>query len=318
MIMLLGKSPALLEVTNAAGLIAATDVTALIHGESGSGKELLARSIHAGSRRSRQPFVTVNCATLASSSAESQLFGHVEGAFASATSDHDGYIQQAAGGTLFLDEVADLPVEVQAKLLQLLESGEIVPLGAADPVQIDLRIVAATSKDLQQEVAAGNLREDLFYRINVVHIHIPALRERKEDILWFARRFLDQYMEEHPGERKSIERGTEQLLLHQSWPGNLRQLKHCIERACVLSPHDVLSTNSLLSDQLPLSDSGDVDVDQPEASLSSHLRGLERDYIIKTLNQNHWQIAATAKALDISRKHLWEKTKKLGISEGMR
>ena len=299
--------------------LAQKQTTVLITGESGVGKEHVARLMHQLSNSNPDgPFIAVNCAALTESLLEAELFGYEKGAFTGASRTKKGVFEQANGGTLLLDEVGDMPASMQAKLLRVLQERVVIRVGGEAEIPIDVRLICATNRDLRAMVESGQMREDLYYRINVVHIHIPPLRERKEDILWFARRFLNQYVEEHPGEIKTIARSTEQLLLHQSWLGNLRQLKHCIERACVLSPTEELMPQVLLSDQLPGANAEDQETDQSEASLSTHLQSLERDYIVKTLNNHNWQITETAKALDISRKNLWEKMKKLDIRENAR
>lgn len=315
----LGVSATMRVIENNLQNLAQNQTTVLITGESGVGKEHVARLIHQLSHGDPDsPFVAVNCAALTESLLEAELFGYEKGAFTGAVRTKKGVFEQADGGTLLLDEVGDMPVSMQAKLLRVLQERVVVRVGGETTIPIQVRLICATNKDLRSLVESGQMREDLYYRINVVHIHIPALRERKEDILWFTQRFLEQYMEEHPGERRSIERSTEQLLFHQPWMGNLRQLKHCIERACVLSPKEVLTPQLLLSDQLPGTGPEGNEHDLLEPSLSSHLQNLERDYILKALDKHNWQITETAKALAISRKNLWEKMKKLDIREDAR
>lgn len=299
--------------------LAQKKTTVLITGESGVGKEHVARLIHQLSDQDpSRPFIAVNCAALSESLLEAELFGYEKGAFTGATRTKPGVFEQANGGTLMLDEVGDMPPSMQAKLLRVLQERVIVRVGGETEIPVAVRLICATNKDLREMVKSGQMREDLYYRINVIHIHIPALRERKEDILWFTQLFLDQYLKEHPGERKQIDRSAEQLLLHQHWAGNLRQLKHCIERACILSKQELLTPKDLFSEQLSTSDLHDNDIDQSEEPLSAHLQSLEREYILKTLNNHNWQIGETAKALDISRKNLWEKMKKLDIHEETR
>jgi DNA-binding NtrC family response regulator len=310
MIMLLGKSPALLEVTNAAGLIAATDVTALIHGESGSGKESLARSIHAGSRRSRQPFIAVNCSALSSTSAESQLFGHVEGAFVSAVSDHDGYVQQAGGGTLFLDEVAELPAAVQAKLLNLLESGEVLPLGAADPVKMDVRIVAATSKDLQQEVAAGKLREDLFYRLNVVPLNMPPLRERLGDLSALLTHFSRESADRYGLKEVRFSKASLSQLRKYDWPGNVQELSNLCERVVLLLPGKEITPHNLPQEFQQRATTSAI-VELPATGLV--LADLEKNLIQQALERTAGNRSRAARLLGISRDTLLYRLRKFSL-----
>jgi len=312
----LGVSGPMRIIENNLRHLAKKQTSVLITGESGVGKEHVARLIHQLSKSDPDsPFIAVNCAALSESLLEAELFGYEKGAFTGASRTKKGVFEQANGGTLLLDEVGDMPASMQAKLLRVLQERVVVRVGGEMEIPIQVRLLCATNKDLRAMVESGQIREDLYYRINVVHIHIPALRERSEDILWFTRLFLNQYMEEHPGERKSIDRSTEQLLLHQPWFGNLRQLKHCIERACVLSPMEVLAPMAIFSDQIPIEDIDNLEGFQSEVSLRSHLQHRERDYILKALNNHNWQITETAKALDISRKNLWEKMKKLDIRE---
>lgn len=312
----LGISRSMRIIENNLKTLAQKQTTVLITGESGVGKEHVARLIHrlSGSDPHR-PFIAINCAALSETLLEAELFGYEKGAFTGAARTKKGVFEQADGGTLMLDEVGDMPPNMQVKLLRVLQERVVVRVGGETEIGISVRLICATNKDLREMVETGRMREDLYYRINVIHFHIPPLRERREDILWFAQYFLEQYMKEHPGERKQIDRGAEQLLLHQPWQGNLRQLKHCIERACILSQQESLTAKVLLSEKIPVTDFDDaVDVHSDE-SLNTHLQNLERDHIVKVLNKHQWQIGETAKALGISRKNLWEKMKKLEINE---
>ncbi len=309
--MLLGKSPALLEVTNAASLIAAADVTAMIYGESGSGKELLARSIHAGSRRAQRPFVAVNCAALSSTLAESQLFGHVHGAFVSAVSEHEGYIQQAGGGTLFLDEVAELPIAIQAKLLHLLESGELVPLGATDPMKVDVRIIAATNKkDLQQEVAAGKLREDLFYRLNVVPLHMPPLRERLGDIAALLAHFSQESADRYGLKVVRFSKATLSQLRKYDWPGNVQELCNLCERVALLLPGKEITPQNL-PQEFQQRAATDAIVELPVTGLV--LSDLEKSLIQQALERTAGNRSRAARLLGISRDTLLYRLRKFSL-----
>ncbi len=308
--MLLGKSPALLEAVNAAGLIAATDVTAMIFGESGSGKELLARSIHSGSRRNQQPFVVVNCAALSSTLAESQLFGHLEGAFASANDDHEGYVQQANGGTIFLDEVTELPAELQAKLLNLLESGEILPLGAADPERVDVRVIAATSKDVHQEVAAGKLREDLFYRLNVVPLNMPPLRERPGDISALLAHFSQESAERYAVAAVRFSRDAVSLLRKYYWPGNVQELRNLCERMALLLPGKEVTPQNL-PQEFQQHAATDAIMELPATGLV--LSELEKNLIQQALERTAGNRSRAARLLGISRDTLLYRLRKFAL-----
>ncbi len=308
--MLLGKSPALLEVSNVAGMIAATDVTAMIYGESGSGKELLARSIHVKSPRNRRSFVTVNCAALSTTLAESQLFGHLQGAFAGAAEEHAGYIQQAVGGTLFLDEVAELPLAVQAKLLYFIESGDIVPLGAISSIRVNVRVIAATSKDLQQEVAAGRLREDLFYRLNVVPLQMPALRDRPGDISVLLAHFSQESADRYGLEVVRFNRDTLSQLRKYHWPGNVQELSNLCERLAVLLPGREITLHNL-----PLEFKQQV---TPEAAVELPAAGLvlselEKSLIQQALERTSGNRSRAARLLGISRDTLLYRLRKFAL-----
>jgi two-component system nitrogen regulation response regulator GlnG len=238
---LVGRSPALLEIFKTVGKIAARDVSVLITGESGTGKELVARAIHAASARAESPFLAVNTAAIPRELLESELFGHERGAFTGAVTARTGRFREAHRGSLFLDEIGDMPVELQAKLLRVLQSGEVTPVGARESEHVDVRIIAATHRDLDTAVREGRFREDLLYRLRVVPLHIPPLRERREDIPLLADHFVARYAEElGTGHRMLAPAALERLEAH-GWPGNVRELENSIKRALVLSSSEVLS-----------------------------------------------------------------------------
>jgi two-component system nitrogen regulation response regulator GlnG len=238
---LVGKSPALLEVFKTVGRVAARNVVVLVTGESGTGKELVARAIHAASPRAGGPFVAVNTAAIPRELLESELFGHERGAFTGAVAPRAGRFREASGGTLFLDEIGDMPVDLQAKLLRVLQSDEVTPVGGRVPERVDVRIVAATHRDLDALVAAGAFREDLLYRLRVVPIHIPPLRERREDVRVLAEHFVDRYAAELVGAPRYLSEGCLARLVRHEWPGNVRELENAIKRALVLSAGEVLT-----------------------------------------------------------------------------
>jgi two-component system nitrogen regulation response regulator GlnG len=238
---LVGSSPALLDIFKTVGKVALRNVPVLITGESGTGKELVARAIHAASPRAEQHFVAINAAAIPRELLESELFGHERGAFTGAVSARLGRFREASGGTLFLDEIGDMPIDLQAKLLRVLQSGEVIPVGGRDPVHVDVRIVTATHRDLDAAVKDGSFREDLLYRLRVVPIHIPSLRERKDDIRTLAEHFVERYGAELAEGRVALADATIAHLESHSWPGNVRELENAIKRALVLSTSKVLS-----------------------------------------------------------------------------
>jgi two-component system nitrogen regulation response regulator GlnG len=238
---LVGTSPAMLEVFKTVGKVAASDVAVLVTGESGTGKELVARAIHNASSRSDAPFVAVNSAAIPRELLESELFGHERGAFTGAVQARAGRFRDAQGGTLFLDEIGDMPVELQAKLLRVLQSGEVTAVGAQRPEHVDVRIIAATHRDLEASVADGTMREDLLYRLRVVPVHLPPLRERPADIPVLTRHFVERYAEELSTSARYLADETLERLGHYAWPGNVRELENAIKRALVLASGEVLA-----------------------------------------------------------------------------
>lgn len=291
------------------------DLTVLITGESGTGKDLLARAIHAGSPRRRAMFLPYNCTSATRELADSQLFGHRRGSFTGALADQPGVLRTAVGGTLFLDEVGDLPLDVQPKLLRFLEQGEVLPVGETRPTRVDVRVVAATNADLEQRVAQGRFREDLFYRLSVIRIHVPPLRERREEIAHLSTFFLREASERlgKPGVRLSPE--TLDLFDAFAWPGNVRQLRNEVQRAVAMAPDQGLITPDLLSSVFgaareDLSFSGGRD---RQASLSRAVEALERDLIQQALARTAGNISETARTLGLTRRGLYLKIERLGI-----
>jgi two-component system nitrogen regulation response regulator GlnG len=238
---LVGRSPALLEVFKTIGRVARSDVAVLVTGESGTGKELVARAIHGASERSAAPFVAVNSAAIPRELLESELFGHERGAFTGAVESRLGRFREASGGTLFLDEIGDMPLELQAKLLRVLQSGELSPVGSRRPERVDVRIIAATHRDVDLEVREGRFREDLLYRLRVVPMHIPPLRERPEDISVLAEHFVERYAAKLGAGARYLSPQTLERLVQYAWPGNVRELENAIKRALVLASSEALS-----------------------------------------------------------------------------
>ncbi|SCZ54516.1 sigma-54-dependent transcriptional regulator [Thiohalomonas denitrificans] len=282
--------------------------TVLITGESGVGKEHAARFLHhCAARTGKSPFIAVNCGAIPEGLMEAELFGYEKGAFSGAIRTRRGVFEQADGGTLFLDEIGDMPPNMQVRLLRVIQERQVVRVGGETPLPLDLQLVCATHRDLKQMVGEGTFREDLYYRINVVHIKIPPLRERREDILWFTRLFLNEI---DPENERHLLPSAEQRLLQQPWPGNLRELRHSIERACVLSAEPAISAATFDAE----TDHNPPTLDDPD--LRERISLYERQIILESLRRHGFQMSETASELGISRKNLWEKMKKFGIEKG--
>lgn len=302
----LGISSAMRRIETMLPRLAKQARTVLITGESGVGKEVVARALHDLAAEGRaQPFVAVNCGAIPENLIEAELFGHERGAFTGAVKERRGAFEQANGGTLFLDEIGDMPLAMQVKLLRALQERRIVRIGGEKPIPVDFRLICATHRDLKKMVEEERFREDLYYRIHVVQIDIPPLRERREDILWLADRFLAEFSA--PGQPRRLAADAGEYLLAAAWPGNVRELRHCLERACILS-------ESLLLDAATLAGSEEKSsAGKAALTLAEHVAASERYLILETLKANHWRIVETAAQLGISRKNLWEKMKKHGI-----
>jgi DNA-binding NtrC family response regulator len=307
----LGISTGMRQIESLLPRLAASRSAVLISGESGAGKEQVARALHrAGDPGGKTRFVAVNCGAIPENLIESELFGHDKGAFTGADRDRQGVFEQADGGTLFLDEIGEMPPSMQVKLLRAIQDRAVVRVGGATPRKVDIRLVCATHHDLKAMVEQGRFREDLYYRIHVIHLHVPPLRERQEDILWLAARFLDERAAR--GEvRRTLGAEAERALTRYPWPGNVRELQHCLERASVLSLAPLLNVESLFGAGGPPAVPGDA-LRQP---LSDHLQDCERAYIRRALTECGGRIADTAALLGISRKNLWEKMRKLEMAE---
>ncbi len=300
----LGISSGMRELEQTLCRVSGHDATVLITGESGVGKEHAARFLHhCAFGDSDKPFIAVNCGAIPEGLMEAELFGSEKGAFTGAVRTRRGVFEQANGGTLFLDEIGDMPPNMQVRLLRVIQERQVVRVGGETPVRLDLRLVCATHRDLKQMVAEGSFREDLYYRINVVHVHIPPLRERREDILWFTRLFLNEI--DTDSERYLLP-SAEQQLLQYDWPGNLRELHHSIERASILAPEPGIGASAILSDTVEHPDESGGD-------LRDRVIRYEHQLILDSLRRHDFQINETALELGISRKNLWEKMKKLGI-----
>jgi DNA-binding NtrC family response regulator len=311
---LIGHSPEMHRLIARLTAVAPSDASVVIRGESGTGKELVARALHAGSARGEKSFVAINCAAFPDTLLEAELFGHERGAFTGATSRRLGRFQAADGGTLFLDEVAELSQAAQVKLLRVLQEGTIEPLGSDRTIHVDVRIVAATHRDLRQEIAAGRFREDLYYRINTIELAIPPLRERTGDLPVLVKHFIERFSRrEKPTTGLRWQAWT--ALERYRFPGNVRELMHAIEHAVVLSGGGEIDLK-----HLPSAVSGAdarAPVGKPEAmpSLAEAMRAFERTYLLRALEDFEGRRAATAESLGISRKNLWEKLRQHGLDE---
>jgi two-component system, NtrC family, nitrogen regulation response regulator NtrX len=293
-------------------LMAPTNGRVLIYGESGTGKELVALAIHAQSLRKDSMFVEVNCAAIPEDLIESELFGHHRGSFAGAERDKVGKFQKADGGTLFLDEVGDMSLKTQSKVLRTLDEQRFTPVGGDEPVTVDARVIAATNKDLDEEISKGNFREDLFYRLNVIPFHVPPLRERSEDIPQLARHFLKEFSDAYSRRAKELSNDAIDALMRYAWPGNVRELRNLIERMVIMNP----TATRLERKHLPplvYRDGGRRSVSE-FSTLHQARAAYERDYILKKLDENHGNISRTAEVLGLERSHLYRKMKTLGIA----
>jgi DNA-binding NtrC family response regulator len=293
--------------------LAAHAHTLLVTGESGVGKEHVALAFHRLAHPDKEaPFVAVNCGAIPETLLEAELFGHEKGAFTGAVRQKKGVFEQAHGGTLFLDEIGEMPPAMQVKLLRALQERRIQRVGGEASVPVELALVCATHRDLKDLVQAGAFREDLYYRINVIQLRIPPLRERRQDILWFARLFLAECDANHGSGPHVLSTAAEQALLAYPWPGNLRELRHSLERASILSPGRLIAAEAIFEDAPRAPDAEGA---QTPVRLDAYLRECERRYIRGALEQEQGHVANTAARLGISRKNLWEKMKKLGIEE---
>ena len=292
-------------------LMAPTNGRVLIFGESGSGKELIARSIHAESQRRERVFVELNCAAIPEDYIESELFGYRNSALTGGPAEKRGTFERADGGTLFLDEVGDMSLKTQAKVLRALDEQRFTPVGAAHAMSVDVRVIAATNKNLEEEIAKGNFREDLFYRLNVIPFYVPPLRDRKEDIHLLARDFLRAFGREYGRPRVEIAEDAIELLKQYHWPGNVRELKNLIERILILNPQ----APRIERKHLPmLVHRGNSKRSEDFSTLHQAREAYERDYILKKIDECHGNISRAAESLGLERSHLYRKMRTLGIS----
>jgi len=309
---IIGESVAMKALRQQLSLMAATNGRVLIYGESGTGKELVAHAIHQISLRASEPFVEVNCAAIPEDLIESELFGHRKGSFLGALEDKIGKLQKANGGTLFLDEVGDMSLKTQAKVLRSLDEQRFEPIGAETSIQVDVRVVAATNKNLEEEIERGNFREDLFYRLNVVPFYVPPLRDRIEDVPLLADHFLKEFTTAYGRKPKELTPEAYQVLEEYQWPGNVRELRNLMERIVIMNPQVRVDAR-----HIPLNPAKRAVFDRaPErfGSLHEVRAAAERDYILKKLEETRGNVTKTAELLGLERSNLYRKMKALGIA----
>ncbi|MFZ0456051.1 MAG: sigma-54 dependent transcriptional regulator [Ignavibacteriaceae bacterium] len=308
---IIGNNEKIKDVFEVLALAAPSDATILILGESGTGKELIANAVHQNSPRKDKPFIKINCAALSENLLESELFGHEKGAYTGAATQRLGRFEQANNGTLFLDEIGDMSASTQSKILRVLQEGEFERLGGNKSIKVDVRIIAATNKDLEEEVKEDRFRKDLYFRLSVVPVKIPALRERKEDISLLAEHFLKKYADKNQRLIKGFTPAAIYMLMRYSWPGNVRELENVIERAVIISREDMIVPDSLPA---ALNASSNTIQEVPGRELAGRLiKDVERELIIKTLEQTKHNITQAAKLLGITRRGLQYKLKELDI-----
>ena len=308
---IIGSSEAMQRIFAVVRKIAATDSTILIGGESGTGKELIARAIHFMSGRADKPFVGVNCGALPENLLESELFGHVKGSFTGAIRDKEGLFKVAESGTIFLDEVGEITPALQVKLLRALQEREFLPVGGTQPVKVDVRVLAATNRDLEEEVERGTFRADLYYRLNVIPLTVPPLRERREDVPLLVRHFIQRLAEKRGLPMKGITRDAMELLCDYDWPGNVRELENVLERMVLLEERDSLDRDSLPEKLLESPDRGPKAFfeGKPRATLEE----LEREYLLQVLESTGWQKKKASAILGINASTLYRKIQRYGL-----
>jgi two-component system nitrogen regulation response regulator NtrX len=320
---MIGESPVLRQVMAAVGRAAPTNATVLIQGESGVGKELVARTIHRNSLRSRDRFVQVNCAAIPEELIESELFGHEKGSFTGATEKQIGKFEQADRGTIFLDEVGDMSAKTQAKVLRVLQEGEVERLGSSRTTKVDVRVIAATNKNLEEEIEKGTFREDLYFRLAVIPVHVPPLRERPEDIPLLVRHYIDYFSRENNARPKRVAPAALDALQRYRWKGNIRELRNTVERMIIMTRGDTIEVADLPETvRNPSSSSGGFATSRPTDGTEARAGTLrefkdisERAYLVAKLRENGWNISKTAEVIDTPRSNLYKKLEQYHISQ---
>jgi two-component system, NtrC family, nitrogen regulation response regulator NtrX len=311
---LIGESPAIQNLRQLIETAGASNSRILISGENGTGKELVARSIHLKSSRRNRPFVEINCAAIPDPLIESELFGHEKGAFTGADSSKKGRFEQADGATLFLDEIGDMNLTTQAKVLRVLQEQRFHRVGGTRPIEVDVRLIAASNKILSEEIKKGGFREDLYYRLNVIPLHVPPLREHREDIPLLANHFVRQISEEQGLKPKNLSPETVKRMMQYDWPGNVRELRNLIERLLIMARGTDVEVADLLPvlEERPVAQGNHVE-ELPSTNLREARAAFEREFILRNLKRLDWNISKTAEALQIERTYLHRKLKQLGI-----
>jgi two-component system, NtrC family, nitrogen regulation response regulator NtrX len=310
---MVGDSPALGRVRELIAKVGPTSARVLITGDNGTGKELVARALHEASPRHDRPFIEVNCAAIPSELIESELFGHMKGSFTGAFADRAGKFEQADGGTLFLDEVGDMSLSAQSKLLRVLQEGVVTRIGGSKAIQVDVRVLAATNKDLDGEIAEGNFREDLLYRLNVVPIEVPPLRDRREDIPALVAHFAQQLSASAGVPGRKFADDAVRRLQSRSWPGNIRELRNAVERALILASGKVV-TASDIDHLLPIGGATGAAHEEPGHTFETFKQEAERNFLLQQLRERDWNVSETARALKMPRSNLYKKIERYGLT----
>jgi DNA-binding NtrC family response regulator len=310
---IIGKSEEMQNIFKLVDKVAETDSTILIYGESGTGKELIARAIHYRSQRSNGPFVSINCGALPESLLESELFGHVKGSFTGAIKDKEGLFKVAQGGTFFLDEVGETSLTIQVKLLRVLQEREVIPVGGTNPIKVDVRLIAATNADLEKAIKHDRFRPDLYYRLNVIPVHLPPLRKRRDDVPLLVNHFLTKFNDSlEPEKQKGITKESMEVLMGYDWPGNVRELENVVERAVILEDSKLITVESL-PDKLRRREPSTQRLITDKAQVT--LEELEREYLIKVLNDTSWQKKKASAILGINASTLYRKIQRYGLEK---
>ena len=304
---MIGESPKIIELKDKISKAAASQGRVIIFGESGSGKELVARALHNAGSRKDKDFIEVNCAAIPQELIESELFGHEKGSFTGAFEAKKGKFELADGGTLFLDEIGDMTLTTQAKVLRIIETQEFQKVGGSKKIKVDVRIIAATNKDLEEEIQKAQFREDLYFRLNVIPIYVPPLRERKDDIPLLIEYFLQNLARQYGQKKKQVSKATLRALMEYDWPGNVRELKNTIERLMIMNPDEIIDVKEVQPVKAIKSDYSSFN------TLREAREQFEKDFIIKKLQENGWNVSKTAENLEIERSNLHRKIKALGI-----
>jgi two-component system, NtrC family, nitrogen regulation response regulator NtrX len=311
---MVGESPALRHVWDAIKRASPTNATVLLLGESGAGKELVARSIHRNSLRNRERFVQVNCAAIPEELIESELFGHEKGSFTGATEKQIGKFEQADRGTIFLDEVGDMSPKTQAKVLRVLQEGEVERLGSARTIKVDVRVIAATNKDLEQEIEKGTFREDLYFRLSVIPIRVPPLRDRREDVPALVRHFADLFSRDNNRRPQRFTPAALEYMQRARWKGNVRELKNTVERLIIMTPGEVVDVEDL-RDIVRIEAKAAGGSDSEKGTLREFKETSERAFLVGKLRENGWNISRTAEVIGTPRSNLYKKLEQYGITQ---